>query len=56
MIVFNSVLRTQSRRLGIALDARLDNTPPSAQLKAAIWDSPLACFVRVVLEPKGLNF
>jgi len=39
-IVFNGVLKAQSSRLGIALDAQKDNTPLSAQLKAykaAMW-------------------
>ncbi|KAH9072349.1 efflux transporter [Lactarius deliciosus] len=39
-IVFNSVLRTQSRRLGVVADAQGDNVPLPAQLKAykaAMW-------------------
>jgi len=38
--VFNSVLRTQSRRLGVTPDAQADNAPMPAQLKAykaAMW-------------------
>jgi len=39
-IVFNGVLRTQSRQLGVAADAQGDNIPLPAQLKAykaAMW-------------------
>jgi hypothetical protein len=39
-IVFNSVLRAQSRRLGVVPDAQADNAPLPAQLKAyksAMW-------------------
>jgi hypothetical protein len=39
-IVFNSVLRVQSRRLGISVDQEGDNAPMAAQLKAyraAMW-------------------
>jgi hypothetical protein len=39
-IVFNSVLRTQSKRLGVTPDAQADNAPLPAQLKAykaAMW-------------------
>jgi hypothetical protein len=39
-IVFNSVLRTQSRHLGVTPDAQADNVPLPAQLKAykaAMW-------------------
>ncbi|KAH9031335.1 efflux transporter [Lactarius pseudohatsudake] len=39
-IVFNGVLRAQSSRLDVTLDAHGDNAPPSAQLqayKAAMW-------------------
>ncbi|KAH9031333.1 efflux transporter [Lactarius pseudohatsudake] len=39
-IVFNGVLRAQSSRLSVTLEAQGDNAPPSAQLrayKAAMW-------------------
>ena len=39
-IVFNSVLRTQSRRLGVSVNRKGDNAPMEAQLKAykaAMW-------------------
>jgi hypothetical protein len=33
-IVFNSILRAQSRHLGVSVDQKEDNTPMVAQLKA----------------------
>jgi hypothetical protein len=39
-IVFNGVLKVQSRRLGVSLDEEEDNAPMAAQLKAyqaAMW-------------------
>ncbi|KAH9024608.1 major facilitator superfamily domain-containing protein [Lactarius hengduanensis] len=60
-IVFNSVLRTQSRRLGVVADAQGDNVPLPAQLKAykaAMWTGfsfGLLCTILCVLFLRGVG-
>ncbi|KAH9000087.1 major facilitator superfamily domain-containing protein [Lactarius akahatsu] len=60
-IVFNSVLRTQSRRLGVVADAQGDNVPLPAQLKAykaAMWTGftfGLLCTILCVIFLRGVG-
>ncbi|KAH9052314.1 efflux transporter [Lactarius vividus] len=60
-IVFNSVLRTQSRRLGVVADAQADNVPLPAQLKAykaAMWTGfafGLLCTILCVIFLRGVG-
>ncbi|KAI9433576.1 putative efflux transporter [Lactarius indigo] len=60
-IVFNSVLRTQSKRLGVVADAQGDNVPLPAQLKAykaAMWTGfafGLLCTILCVIFLRGVG-
>ncbi|KAI9440322.1 putative efflux transporter [Lactarius indigo] len=60
-IVFNSVLRTQSKRLGVVADAQGDNVPLPAQLKAykaVMWTGfafGLLCTILCVIFLRGVG-